>query len=471
MITPTTTTLAPVPPLEAGGPGDPSTSRTDGFALLLAALAAAPSSGVFATAPVEPRADEGASTASPPLALRTSAEAAGLEALGQLDPGAHTSPPKRADASILQPTAFDGAATRAAGRNGPMASPQSSLGTSGGVAGIPSASEGSDPSAAAAQWPPVALAATVDAAPAGEEPEFVRPTLDPSLESATALEGLLAARTFAATGGRARTVAMAADAAASDTVGALKGRALQSLAQGAAARLAVPTPDRAATGGESSIERAPGSLSRFPGASAPAAPSVPRTSEAATTAATLKGDDAEPAPSLEPASLVMGSSEELAAAEPQGPAVMRPGPAGATSASPPPSVPPPSVQIAQAVFSADGAALERLRLRLHPVELGTVDVVVERERTGRARAILLAERPETLELLRRDLATLERLFAQAGLALEPGGLELGLQAESGGSQSGRSAPAQPPEIPAVTPPSPRAVTAVSVSLSFVDLMV
>ncbi|MCS6878121.1 MAG: flagellar hook-length control protein FliK [Geminicoccaceae bacterium] len=96
------------------------------------------------------------------------------------------------------------------------------------------------------------------------------------------------------------------------------------------------------------------------------------------------------------------------------------------------------MQIAQALFAADGSSIERLRLRLHPAELGTVEVVVENERTGRTRAALLVERAETLELLRRDLPTLERLFAQAGLALEPGGLELGLRGEGRRSDRGEA---------------------------------
>ncbi len=111
------------------------------------------------------------------------------------------------------------------------------------------------------------------------------------------------------------------------------------------------------------------------------------------------------------------------------PASGRPGadPAMLPRATGVPTPQPPSVQIASAVLGRDGAWIDRLRVALEPAELGSVELTLTSERRGRTRALVLVERPETLELLQREQRTLERILLVSGLELEAGGLELGLR--------------------------------------------
>lgn len=148
------------------------------------------------------------------------------------------------------------------------------------------------------------------------------------------------------------------------------------------------------------------------------------------------------------------------------PLLPEPAPMGRT-AEPPvpprlPSVPvpqPPAVQVAATLLQRDGVPIERLRIALEPAELGSVELTLTSEGRRKARAIVLVERPETLELLQRDQRTLERILVASGLELESGGLELGLRRDGEGRRealappSGGAGPSEPVRSgPAVTPP-------------------
>lgn len=82
-----------------------------------------------------------------------------------------------------------------------------------------------------------------------------------------------------------------------------------------------------------------------------------------------------------------------------------------------------AVQLAQA--AADGAT--KFSLRLHPAELGRVDVSLDISSDGRVSAVVLADRPETLELLRNDSRILENALGQAGLRADSNDLKFGLR--------------------------------------------
>lgn len=103
-----------------------------------------------------------------------------------------------------------------------------------------------------------------------------------------------------------------------------------------------------------------------------------------------------------------------------------------------PTPPPASVQIAAALWQRDGVPVERLRIALQPAELGGVEVTLTSEGRRKARALVLVDRPETLELLQREQQTLERIFTASGLELEAGGFELGLRRD-GEHRGGRFA--------------------------------
>lgn len=88
--------------------------------------------------------------------------------------------------------------------------------------------------------------------------------------------------------------------------------------------------------------------------------------------------------------------------------------AAAPAASSPSSVYP---QIAPALVSLAGGppGTQRLTLRLDPVELGLVQIRIDRVRGAPAEVSIIAERPETLALLKRDQHQLHLALDQAGI--------------------------------------------------------
>jgi flagellar hook-length control protein FliK len=61
------------------------------------------------------------------------------------------------------------------------------------------------------------------------------------------------------------------------------------------------------------------------------------------------------------------------------------------------------------------AGKSRFDIRLDPPELGRIDVQLNVDRSGNVSSQLVVERPETLDLLRRDAPQLERALQDAGL--------------------------------------------------------
>ena len=128
-----------------------------------------------------------------------------------------------------------------------------------------------------------------------------------------------------------------------------------------------------------------------------------------------------------------------------------------TAASPgraaaPPQLP--SMQIAARISRGVEEGLKRINVRLHPAELGRVDIKLDVGFDGRVLAVITAERADTLELLQRDARLLERALAEVGLDTGSGGLNFGLRqddsdafAGGGGNGGGEE---QLPEEPTIT---------------------
>ncbi len=113
---------------------------------------------------------------------------------------------------------------------------------------------------------------------------------------------------------------------------------------------------------------------------------------------------------------------------PQSPATTATSAPASPAPSTAPHAPPPVAEqltpaIARMETGPDG--VRRLTIRLEPVELGQLEIRIERTGDQAARVHLMVERPETLALLRRDQPALERALDQAGLAAE--GREIILQ--------------------------------------------
>ncbi len=118
-------------------------------------------------------------------------------------------------------------------------------------------------------------------------------------------------------------------------------------------------------------------------------------------------------------------------AEPQSQALSPQGPSHRLDAPVPPAPDPRAQasvtdQIAPVMISLgqahDGA--HRMTLRLNPVELGLVEIRIDRPADAPPRVQIMVERPETLTLLLRDQAQLERALDQAGLPPDGRGLSI-----------------------------------------------
>ncbi|WP_421994803.1 flagellar hook-length control protein FliK [Roseococcus sp.] len=118
--------------------------------------------------------------------------------------------------------------------------------------------------------------------------------------------------------------------------------------------------------------------------------------------------------------------------------------------------------VAVALAFAPGGS-NGFRLSLEPVDLGRVDIHVQRD--GDSHSVrVTAERPETLALLQRDRQELDRGLAEAGLRVDPGGIEFSLGGGAddgfgpggGGDQRGasRGSPGGPAGFPVVKREAP-----------------
>jgi len=87
----------------------------------------------------------------------------------------------------------------------------------------------------------------------------------------------------------------------------------------------------------------------------------------------------------------------------------------------------------------------RFEIRLDPPELGRIEVRLDVDRDGRVTSHLIADRKDTLSLLQRDSAGLQRALQDAGLKTADEGLQFSLRDQSHGQnqeRAGRSDAAQ-----------------------------
>ncbi len=123
-----------------------------------------------------------------------------------------------------------------------------------------------------------------------------------------------------------------------------------------------------------------------------------------------------------------------------------PGPRPATS------LPFTTEQVAVQIHKAANAGQDRVNIRLYPADLGRVDVKLEWADDGALRAVISAERSETLDLLQRDSRALDRALQEAGLKTDSGSLSFDLRgnaehrdatAEAGDREPTRRGPENP----------------------------
>jgi flagellar hook-length control protein FliK len=82
---------------------------------------------------------------------------------------------------------------------------------------------------------------------------------------------------------------------------------------------------------------------------------------------------------------------------------------------PPPKPPAPVEQVAVQIKKAIGEGADKINIKLQPANLGKVEVRMEISKDGILTASVIAEKPETLELLQRDVRGLEKVLQDGGL--------------------------------------------------------
>ena len=109
------------------------------------------------------------------------------------------------------------------------------------------------------------------------------------------------------------------------------------------------------------------------------------------------------------------------------------------SAAPPPPAPNPAAfQVAIHVARAIDDGLDQIKIRLHPANLGRVDVKLEVAADGRVTATVIADKADTLDMLQRDSRALERSLQDAGLRADSESLNFGLRGEQDQDKAGES---------------------------------
>jgi|GEM_PF-4847221 len=499
MLLPTAAPIATAPPASSGSLADTREAGTDGFALVLAVLETKLAGAAAAVSP------------EPGLGERGSPAPAFDEHAGR-SPGAFLSPARSERGALRAPapavwvsrpatvtggaTPFDeGASPRFAGLAG--ATPVASSSARAAIVGAEPIGDPT-PGPAAFRQPDADPGATAAAAASGWQGRspIGAAVLDPGPVAATEVPDEMPGSTEA--GSRA-----APDAAGEP--GTERGRPALGLAR------PVAPPDRTDVDGfaaGAAVTSAPGDATA---ARAEAAPDPSRADDAVVAVGPDASGGKPPSPEVSPVSMATramgGAAANLAArgreCESAGPrfraeadaataedivaidagvprdlappvelAAGRPvgEPVAAPRYVPSPSQAP-AVQIAAALLQRDGAPVDRLRVALQPPELGGVEVTLTSEGRRKIRALVLVDRPETLELLRREQPTLERILIASGLELEAGGLEFGLR-KDGERRGGTFAPsttapftAEP--VPRVSEPAPARL----LDLRLLDLVV
>jgi flagellar hook-length control protein FliK len=136
--------------------------------------------------------------------------------------------------------------------------------------------------------------------------------------------------------------------------------------------------------------------------------------------------------SLDPASAGQGPMHAAGLHRDTQAASQLPAPGGQPAAQTP-AVPVQAVPIEIGMRVLEGA--QQFTVRLHPEDLGRVDVRIGVDDDGKVTAQLVVDKVETLAMLQRDSRTLERAFDQAGLKTSEGSLQFTLNNGAGQQQA------------------------------------
>lgn len=121
-------------------------------------------------------------------------------------------------------------------------------------------------------------------------------------------------------------------------------------------------------------------------------------------------------------------------------------PSTPTAAKPTTHHQPLTEQISVHIDQALQQGLDKIKIQLRPEDMGRIEVRLEVGQGGQLNTTIIADRPETLDALRRDSGELERALRAAGLDPQSGGMQFNLRGEQNrdqqagnNGQSGRGA--------------------------------
>jgi flagellar hook-length control protein FliK len=90
----------------------------------------------------------------------------------------------------------------------------------------------------------------------------------------------------------------------------------------------------------------------------------------------------------------------------------------------------PMTSVGVEIASKASAGKNHFEIRLDPPELGRIEVRLHIDRDGNVTSRLIVDRPDTLDLLKRDSGGLERALQDAGLKTSDNGLQFSLRDQS-----------------------------------------
>ncbi|MCR9213014.1 MAG: flagellar hook-length control protein FliK [Proteobacteria bacterium] len=91
-----------------------------------------------------------------------------------------------------------------------------------------------------------------------------------------------------------------------------------------------------------------------------------------------------------------------------------------------------SDQVAMQINNAAKDGVDRIKISLHPSELGRVEVKMELGHDGRVQAVISADKSETLDILKQDSRALEKALQDAGFETGSGSLKFAMSEQGGG---------------------------------------
>ena len=89
-------------------------------------------------------------------------------------------------------------------------------------------------------------------------------------------------------------------------------------------------------------------------------------------------------------------------------------------------------QVSTQISTAIKEGHDRIKISLHPSELGRVEVKLDIGHDGRVLAVISVDKQETLDMLQRDARTLEKALQDAGFDTGSNGLNFGLRQDTQG---------------------------------------